>query len=115
MSSPFEQPLAALIRERGVIGCLVVGERDGIIVDASLQVGVDGSAVAALAASLYRRARLSARAAGLGDVSFLQLEAERGHIWAAGRGELVLVTIAESRAQVGRVRAVMLQLAEALT
>lgn len=115
MSSPFAQQLDTLIRQRGVLGCLVVGERDGIIVDANLQVGVDGRAVAALAASLYRRARLSARAAGLGAVRFLQLEAEHGHIWAAGSDELVLVTIAESRAHAGRIRATMLQLAEAIT
>jgi predicted regulator of Ras-like GTPase activity (Roadblock/LC7/MglB family) len=114
MSSPFESQISALIRQRGVLGCLVVAEGDGIIVDANVQTGTDGRVVAALAASLYRRARLSARAAGLGGVTFLHFEAERGHICAAGRDELVLVTLAESRAHVGRIRTIMLQLAEAL-
>ena len=56
---------------------LVVSERDGIVVESNLQIGQSGDRVAALAASLYRKARLSARAAGLGAVSFMQLEAPR--------------------------------------
>jgi predicted regulator of Ras-like GTPase activity (Roadblock/LC7/MglB family) len=112
MSAPFEQQLAVLTRQRGVLGCLVVSEDDGIIVSANVRTGTDERAVAALAASLYRRARLSARAAGLGAVSFLHFEAERGHICAAGRDALVLVTIAESGAQVGRLRTIMLQRSE---
>ena len=47
--------------------------------------GDPGEVVAALAASLYRKARLCSAAAGLGTVSFLQLDAERGHICAVGR------------------------------
>ena len=56
--------LSTLIRQRGVLGCLVVGERDGIIVDANVQVGVRSNVVAALAAALYRKARLSSRRGG---------------------------------------------------
>jgi predicted regulator of Ras-like GTPase activity (Roadblock/LC7/MglB family) len=115
MSSPFEDLLSALIRQRGVLGCLVVGETDGIIVDANVQVGVPASAVAALAASLYRRARLSSQAAGLGRVTFLQLEGETGHICAVGREGLVIVTLAEPRAHIGLIRGAMLQSVEALT
>ena len=114
MSSPYAGLLAPLIRQRGVVGCMVVGERDGIIVDANLQVGVQGSTIAALAASLYRKARVCSRSAGLGSITFLQLEAERGHICAAGRDELVIVVIADSRTHVGPVRTTMLQSLEAL-
>ena len=114
MSSPFEGLLSTLIRQRGVVGCMVVGERDGIIVDANVQVGVQGSAVAALAAALYHKARLCSQSAGLGSVTFLQLQAERGHICAAGRDELVIVVVADSRAHVGPMRAAMLQSLEAL-
>ncbi len=114
MSSPFEELLAALIRQRGVLGCLVVGEQDGIIVDANVQVGIQGEAVAALAAALYRKARLSSEAAGLGTVAFLQLETERAHLCAIGRDGLVIVALAEPRAHIGLIRGAMLQSVEAL-
>ena len=108
-ATPYANALAPLSRLRGVLGCLVVDGDDGIIIDAVLQYGIAGEAVAALAASLYRKARRSSAAAGLGDVTFLRLEAERGHLFAAGRGELVLVLIAEERANVGLVRVEMLK------
>ena len=114
MSSPFEEVLAQLIRQRGVLGCLVVGEVDGIVVDSNVQVGVPENVVAALAASLFRRARLSSQAAGLGQVAFLQLEADGGHVCAVGREGLVLVTLAEPRAHIGLIRGAMLQSVEAL-
>ena len=114
MKSPFETVLGGLIRQRGVLGSLVVGEDDGIIIDANLQVGVDGKMIAALAAALYRRARLSAQAAGLGAVAFLQLEAVGGHLCVAGRDGLVLVALTEPRAHIGLIRSAMLQSASAL-
>ena len=114
MRSPFADLLAGLTRQRGVLGSMVVGETDGLIVDASLQVGVKGSVIAALAASLYRRARLSADAAGVGTATFLQLEAERGRLCAVGQNDLVLVTLAEPRANVGILRIEMLRALESL-
>ncbi|MEP6689644.1 MAG: roadblock/LC7 domain-containing protein [Gemmatimonadaceae bacterium] len=110
----FAAMLAALTRHRGVLGSLVADAAQGIVVDASLQHGVAGDAVAALAASLYRKARLSAGAAGLGAVSFLRLEGELGNICVMGAGDLVLVTIAESRTNVGLLRAEMRRAAAAL-
>lgn len=109
MSSPFASMLSTLIRQRGVVGSLVVSEADGIIIDSNLQIGVKGNVVAALAASLYRKARLSSRAAGLGEAAFLTLEAEQGRVCAAGRDGLVLVAVAESRANVGLIRLEMLK------
>ncbi|HEX6535379.1 MAG TPA: roadblock/LC7 domain-containing protein [Gemmatimonadaceae bacterium] len=114
MTSPFEELLTRVTRLRGVLGCIVVGESDGIIVDASVQVGVEGQVVAALAAALYRRARITSEAAGLASVAFLQLEAERGHVCAAGRDGLVIVALTEARAPIGTIRAAMLQSVEAL-
>ena len=108
-ATPFADVLAALTRQRGVLGSMVVSEADGIIVDSNLQIGVKGNVVAALAASLYRKARLSAGAAGLGTANFVQLEAERGRVCAIGRGDLLLVTVAESRANVGLIRVEMLR------
>ncbi len=101
--------MSQLIRQRGVLGCLVVGEADGIIVDANVQVGIQANVIAALAAALYRKARLCSAAAGLSTVGFLQLEAERGHILAIGREGLVLVALAEPRAHIGRIRGSMIE------
>ena len=114
MRSPFSEVLAALTRQRGVLGSMVVSESDGLVVDAALQIGVKGSVIAALAASLYRRARMSADAAGVGTATFLQLEAEQGRVCAVGRGDLVLVALAEPRANVGMLRIEMLRAAEVL-
>lgn len=114
MSTAFASLLAPLSRQRGVLACMVVDAQDDIIVDAQARVGVAASTVAALAASLYRKARHSAGAAQLGGVRFLRLEAERGHLFAAGRGGLVLVLLAEPGVNVGLVRVEMLKSAEAL-
>lgn len=112
--SPYAEVLGALIRHRGVKGCLVVGESDGLIVDSTLQWGVNGATFAALVASLFRKARRAGQAAGFGDATFVQLEAERGRVCAVGRGDLVLVVVAESRVNVGLVRVDMLKAAAAL-
>ena len=113
-ATPFSDVLAALTRQRGVLGSMVVSEADGIIVDSNLQIGVKGNVVAALAASLYRKARLSAAAAGLGTANFVQLEAGSGRVCAIGRGDLLLVTGAESRANVGLIRVEMLRATQVL-
>jgi predicted regulator of Ras-like GTPase activity (Roadblock/LC7/MglB family) len=108
-SSPFGDLLATLTRQRGVMGGLVVSEADGIVIDSELQVGMKGEVLAALSASLYRRARMSAQAAGYGDANFLQLEAEHGRICAVGKSDLVLVAVTEPGANVGLVRMEMLK------
>lgn len=107
--------LSALTRQRGVTGSMLVDEADGVIIDATLHVGMKGSAFAALAASLYRKARLSADAAGLGGVTFLRLRATEGHVCAAGKNEMVLVIVADSRANIGLIRMEMLKALERVT
>jgi predicted regulator of Ras-like GTPase activity (Roadblock/LC7/MglB family) len=114
MSAPFETVLGVLARQRGVTAALVVAAEDGIVVDSAVREGVDGDALAALAASLHGRARLSARAAGLGEVTFLQLEAERARLCAIAREELALVVLAEPGANVGLLRVEMLRALDAL-
>lgn len=114
MTSPFEELLTTITRQRGVLGCIVVGESDGIVVDASVRVGIEGNVVAALAAALYRKARICSETAGLASVTFLQLEAERGYVCAAGRDGLVIVVLADARAQVALIRTAMLQSVEML-
>ncbi len=113
MTSPFGSLLATLIRHRGVTGCMVVGEQDGMIVESNLQIGVNGTAFAALTASLYRKARRAAVAAGFGETGFFELDAELGRVCATGRNELVLVVVAGERVNVGLVRVEMLKALEA--
>jgi predicted regulator of Ras-like GTPase activity (Roadblock/LC7/MglB family) len=115
MSAAFGTVLDSLTRQRGVRASLIVSESDGLIVDASLRFGQDGERVAALAASLYRKARLSAGAAWLGAVAFLQLDAERGRICVAGgRSDLIIVVVAEPAANVGLIRVELLKAVESL-
>ena len=114
LRSPFTGILQSLIRQRGVTGSMVVSESDGIIVDSNLQIGVRGPVVAALAASLFRTARMSAEAAGFGGATFLQLEAEHGRVCAVGRNDLVLVAVAEARSNVGLIRVELLKALERL-
>ena len=114
MTAPFAAVLAPLSRQRGVVASMIVDAHDDIIIEAQTRVGVRASTVAALAASLYRRARQAARAAELGAVRFLRLEAERGHLFAAGRADLVLVLLADPGVNVGLLRVEMLRAVEAL-
>ncbi|HEY4131847.1 MAG TPA: roadblock/LC7 domain-containing protein [Gemmatimonadaceae bacterium] len=114
-TSPYASLLESLTRQRGVRASLVVSEGDGLVVDSNLRFGQDGERVAALAASVYRKARLSARAAHLGAVAFLQLDAEQGRICAAGgRGDLVVVVVADPSANVGLIRMELLKALETL-
>lgn len=115
MSNPFTAVLDSLTRQRGVRASLVVSATDGIAIDSNLQIGQDGSRVAALAASLYRKARRSAHAAGLGATGFMQLEAESGRLCMIGGDEVVLVCVAEPEANVGLIRVEMLRAAETLS
>lgn len=114
MSTPFTPVLDALTRQRGVRASLVVSPTDGIAIDSNLQIGQDGSRVAALAASLYRKARKAAKAAGLGSTGFMQLEAESGRLCILGGDDVVLVVVAERDANVGLIRVQMLRSAESL-
>ena len=115
MMPPLRPIVDGLSRQRGVRASLIVSESDGLVIDASLRFGQNGDRVAALAAAMYRKARLSARAARLGAVVFLQLDAERGRVCAVGgRGDLVLVVVAEPSANVGLIRVELLKALEAI-
>jgi predicted regulator of Ras-like GTPase activity (Roadblock/LC7/MglB family) len=110
----FSPILETLMRARGVRASLIVSAMDGIAIDSSLQFGQDGSGVAALAASLYRKARKASLAAGFGGTGFFQLEAEQGRLCLLGGDELVLAVVADPDANVGLIRVEMLRAAEAL-
>jgi predicted regulator of Ras-like GTPase activity (Roadblock/LC7/MglB family) len=113
-SATFSTALEALARVRGVRASLVVSATDGILVDSILQIGQETMRVAALAASLYAKARRASEAAGFGWTGFMQMEAERGRLCAIGGDELLLVVIAERDVNVGLIRVEMLRAAEAL-
>jgi predicted regulator of Ras-like GTPase activity (Roadblock/LC7/MglB family) len=114
VKTPFRPVLDSLTRLRGVRASLIVAAADGIAIDSNLQIGQDGSKVAALAASLYRKARKSAMAAGFGATGFMQLEAETGRLCLLGGDELVIVVVAERGANVGLIRVEMLRAAGSL-
>ena len=115
MKAPHRPVLESLTRQRGVRASLIVSESDGLVIDSSLRFGQDGERVAALAASIYRKARLSAQAARLGAVAFLQMDAERGRICAVGgRSDLVILVVADSVANVGLIRVELFKALELL-
>ncbi len=111
--TPYENTLAHVMRMPGVRGALVVAVRDGLVVDGRVHVGVHGEAVAALAASLYRRA-CRATGDGEGEGRFVELDAERGRIMIAGQGDLALMAFVERRANAGQVRLAVRRAAQSL-
>jgi predicted regulator of Ras-like GTPase activity (Roadblock/LC7/MglB family) len=102
-ASAFKGTLDSVMKMQGIRGALVVAVHDGLVVDGRVHVGVHGAAVAALAASLYRRA---CQATGDGDDvgRFVELEAEQGRIMIAGTGDLALMAVVEMRANAGQAR-----------
>jgi predicted regulator of Ras-like GTPase activity (Roadblock/LC7/MglB family) len=100
---------------RGLRGAVLVSASDGLVVAERLMEGVDGRAVAALAASLVARLRRAVEAAGRQAPSFVQLAAEQGSVLAAPAGaELLLVAVAGPDANVGLARLELLAAARSL-
>jgi predicted regulator of Ras-like GTPase activity (Roadblock/LC7/MglB family) len=114
VSTAFSPILDALTKQRGVRASLVVGMDDGMTIDSNIQIGQETTKVAALAASLYRKAKRSASAAGLGGTGFMQLEAEDGRICIIGGVDVVLVVVADRDANVGLIRVEMLRATKVL-
>jgi predicted regulator of Ras-like GTPase activity (Roadblock/LC7/MglB family) len=115
MSDPFRTSVERLSRVSGVRGALVVDLEAGVPVSAELSEELSGTAVAALAANLYRRTSAAAAGAGFGVAKILQLEAAGGHVIVVGAGELIVVVVAEPGAQLGLVRLEAHRAAESMT
>ena len=113
-TSPFHDLLLEVTRQRGVLGALVVDVTDGIPVESTLAVGVDGDAVAALAASLFDHARRASAAANYGAATYFQLRAEHGWLCVTGQGALALAVVAEPRANTALLRLSLLRSRTAL-
>lgn len=115
--SAYSELLERVNRVSGVRGSMVVAVEDGLVVAEDLMVGVPGPAVAALVASIFRRARRSMSTADFGDASFVQVDGEDGLLFAAAPpqlGDLLLVVVAESWVNVGLVRVEVARVVEAL-
>lgn len=115
MSDAYTTAVRRMSRIAGVRGALVVDLEAGVPVVAELSEGVNGMAVAALTASLFRRSAQAADAADFGALGTLQLEADDGHVVAVDAGEVVLVVVAGREAQLGLVRLEANRAARALT
>lgn len=102
-ASAFAVTLDSVMKMPGIRGALVVAVHDGLVVDGRVHVGVNGAAVAALAASLFRRA---CQATANGDEAgrFVELEADDGRIMIAGARDLALMAVVERRANAGQAR-----------
>ncbi len=114
MTQQFEAIVTRLQRQPGVQGVMLVGVEDGMVIAGDAGHGRDSDTAAALAASLFRRTRIAASDAGLGDAAFVRLEADRGHVCATARGDVVIVTVASTGINLGRLRLEMLGAVEML-
>ena len=104
-----EQVLERVTQVPGVRGSLMISADDGLVVAERLMEGIDGRAVAALAASLVQRLARATGAAGLQRPRFVNLRGQAGSVLAAPSGnDLVLVAVVDPDANVGRARIEML-------
>jgi predicted regulator of Ras-like GTPase activity (Roadblock/LC7/MglB family) len=107
----YETVVAQLERQPGVIGAMLVGVEDGLII-AGDTLGESWEPAAALASSVFRRTRAASADAGLGEAKFVRLEADRGHVFATSKGDIVLIAVADRNINLGRLRLEMLSAAE---
>jgi predicted regulator of Ras-like GTPase activity (Roadblock/LC7/MglB family) len=115
MTTVFRRALDSITRVRGVHGALLVAGDDGLIIAEALMEGVNGKAVAALAASLAKRMRHSMEACKAGAPYFLHVQATHGTLVVVPAPDGVLVvTVGDVRMNVGLVRLEMLRAAESL-
>ena len=114
MSASLEQALDRISRVRGVRGSMFVAADDGLVVAELLMEGVNGQAVAALAASLARKVGGASGATGGGRVRFVQMDAEGGTLLLApAPQDLLVVALADPNVNVGLCRLEMIRAAEA--
>ncbi len=116
MTNFAQQVLEEVTRIPGVRGALLVSEDDGLIVAEALMEGVDGPAVAALAASLTGRLGRATRALGKAAPVLLHLQATGGAVFSAAGGEgLLLVAVTAADVNAGLVRLSLLDAAGRLS
>lgn len=93
----------------GVRGSLLISASDGLVVAERLMDGIDGRAIAALAANLVQRLGRATGGAGLQSPTFVHLRGNAGSVLAApGTNDLVLVALVGLDANLGLARLEML-------
>jgi len=112
MTNEYALVVARIERQPGVIGAMLVGIEDGLAIAGADTLGAGWEPAAALASSVFRRTRRASEDAGLGDATFVRLEADRGHVCATARGDIVLVAVTDRHINLGRLRLEMLSAAE---
>jgi len=105
----YGETLRHLARLPGVTLAMAVGASNGLIIEAGDGPGLGDETsqrrhTAALAAYLYSRAGRASAAAELGAPVFMRLEAAGGQLCVVGGREIVLVTLLERAANLGRIR-----------
>lgn len=115
MTTRFRRALDNITRVRGVRGAMFVAGDDGLIVAESWMGGVQGNAVAALAASLHKRFRQAMDAGAAGAPHFLHLQGDGGTLIVVPAPDgVLLVAVGDPNMNVGLVRLEMLRAAEGL-
>lgn len=114
--SPANAALERVTQVPGVRGSLLISGTDGLVVAERLMDGIDGRAIAALAASLVQRLGRATVRAGMQVPSFVHLRGDAGSVLAApGGDDLVLVAVAGLDANLGLARLEMLDAVGRLT
>jgi predicted regulator of Ras-like GTPase activity (Roadblock/LC7/MglB family) len=107
--SPVNAALERVTRVPGVRGSLLISATDGLVVAERLMDGIDGRAIAALAANLLQRLGRATVGAGMQIPTFVHLRGKTGSVLAApGQNDLVLVALAGLDANLGLARVEML-------
>jgi len=114
--SPANAALERVTQVPGVRGSLLISGTDGLVVAERLMDGIDGRAIAALAASLLQRLGRATMGAGMQLPSFVQLRGNAGSVLAApGRDDQVLVALVGLDANLGLARLEMLDAVDRFT
>jgi predicted regulator of Ras-like GTPase activity (Roadblock/LC7/MglB family) len=107
--SAAEVALERVTQVPGVRGSLLISATDGLVVAERLMDGIDGRALAALAANLIQRLGRATEGAGLQAPTFIHLRSTAGSVLAApGTEDLVLVALVGLDANLGLARLEML-------
>jgi predicted regulator of Ras-like GTPase activity (Roadblock/LC7/MglB family) len=104
VSPPTRDQLTTLTRLAGVRAAAVVAVEDGLLVRGSARIGVDLEAVAALGASLVRRACAACRDIGRGAPRSIAMDALGGRLHVSLVDDLAVVVIADADAHPGMIR-----------
>lgn len=113
MIDAYRSALDRLTQVSGVRGVMFVNAEDGVVIADALLPGVRGRALAALSASLARRAGIVVDTVGARGIRFLHLQGAGGVLVAVPASEGVLIVVVGGEdMNVGLVRLEMFRAAE---